>query len=557
MRGYEAIADALVKEGVECVFTVAAEDNMAVLVELKHKRGVRVVSCRKECGAAAMADGYSRATGKPGVFSVTLGPGLTNAATSLRNASIHRSPIICITTEPAAFDRHSQKGWLDQKRFSETIAGKYIRVRHAETLAEDIQLAFRHVNYGLGPVVLAVPNEFMKGVLDVEWDYHPLVAADVRAQKGLPDPQAISKAADIMCSAKRPAIIVGRGAAAAKAAKEIEALAERTRAALATTMLASNYLNDHPYNLGPAGLLGTELLHATVSESDCVVAVGCSLNRFTTALGFLFPEAKVIHIDPDLARIGEWTPVSVGIVADACIGLAALNRELTRRGFVSKRGYWSPKLKSQIAALRKARQGSYLRDKDTIDPRELLAEIDKRFPKDRIVSVDAGHFAFFTPALPVQDPADFIWSSDFAVVGMGLFQGIGAAVGKPDRHVVVLTGDGGLMMTLEELDTAVRERIHLTVVVFNDNAFGAELHFLEAQGKPIDISVFDNPDFAEVARSLGAEGMTVRQPKDMKAVAARVGKGDRPLLVDAKINPRVIHEIWPELLTGLEPAEEA
>lgn len=542
MRGYEAIANALEREGVQHLFAVTAEDNMALLAELKAGKRVDIIAARKECGAVGMADGYSRVTGKPGVCTVTLGPGLTNTATSLTTARMHQSPVICVTTELSIFDRVGFKGGLDQRRFAEITAGRYIAVRHGETLAEDIRLAFHHVRSGAGPVVLAVPAEIMGGELDMDWEYSPAIAMAPVPQRSHPDPDMIARAVDILRAAERPLILAGRGAFESGAEEEIRALAERTGALLATTLRARGYLADHPFNVGTAGGYASESAHALLAECDCVVAVGCSMNAFTTELGLLFAEAQIIHIDRDPKQIGKTTPVALGIVGDARASLGCLNAELERQRFKSKGAPGRAEVRADIAADRSA-QTAYAESPDTIDPRRLVAEMDRILPKDRIVAIDAGHFEMFVVnSISIPHPSDLVATIDFGSVGMGLYQGIGAAVARPDRHVVVFTGDGGFMMTLEELDTAVRRRIPMTVVIMNDNGFGVEVHMLRAQGRPVDVALYENPDFASVATALGAVGLTVRSTSDLQAVATRIGRGDRPVVVDAKVNPLIVHE---------------
>ncbi|MEK7281848.1 MAG: thiamine pyrophosphate-binding protein [Chloroflexota bacterium] len=549
MHGYKAIANALETEGVEHIFAVAAEDNMELLTELNINKRVRIISARKECGATGMADGYSRVTGRPAVCVVTLGPGLTNTATSMTTARIHQSPVICITTELSIFDRKGFKGGLDQRRFAEITAGKYIAVRHSETLAEDIRLAFHHVRSGAGPVVLAVPPEIMKGELDVEWEYSPATMMAPAPQRSHPDPDMIAKAVDILRASKRPVILVGRGATDSGTNAEVKALAERTGALLATTLHARQYLADYPLHVGTAGPYASEAVHELLSECDCVVAAGCSLNAFTTELGLLFTEAQIIHIDRNPAQIGKTTPVVLGIVGDARASLAALNAEMERQHFIRKEGFRSADVKAKIAAARLAPPPStYVESPDTIDPRQLVAEMDKILPTERIVVIDGGHFeGFVANNVSIPDSSHLLRTLDFGSVGMGLFQGIGAAIGRPDRHIVVFTGDGGFMMTLEELDTAVRNRIAMTVVIMNDNAFGVEVHLLRAQGMPVDVALYNNPDFSAVARSLGAIGLKVRNAKDLPVVARKVGRGDRPVVIDARVNPDIVSEVFAEL----------
>ncbi|MFH0810185.1 MAG: thiamine pyrophosphate-dependent enzyme, partial [Pseudomonadota bacterium] len=438
---------------------------------------------------------------------------------------------------------------MDQRPFGEAIAGKYVHVRHPETLAEDIQLAFRFARSGQGPVIFAVPLDMMIGKHDLEWEYSPGPVGNPERQRIRPDSEAIARAAAILGEAERTAIVVGRGALESQADEEICVLAERTGALLLTTLLARGYLSHHPQNAGLAGLLGTDATHSLLSECDCVVAVGCSLNPDTTEHGLLFPEARIIHIDRNPGQIGNYLPASAGILGDARVSLGALNSELTRQGFQKKRGFWNKEASSLIADSKLVRKTTYAESPDTIDPRQLVAEMDRMLPKERIVSVDGGHcMLFVAPDISLPSPKHFLWTQGFGSIGLGLYQGIGAAVGRPDQHVAVFAGDGGFMMSVEELDTAVRHRIPMTVIVMNDNGFGAEVHQLEARGRPVNIALYNNPDFAQVGKAFGAVGFTVRKLEDLRHVAAQIGKGDLPVLIDAKTNPTVVHELFMDMV---------
>lgn len=556
MYGFEAVADALSKEGVKDIFAVVADDNVEMLIEAVENKGARVVVARNERGAAAMADGYSRATGRVGVCTVTQGPGLTNTATSLVAARKHRSPVICLTTEPPAIERHyrSRKG-MEQRPYADATAGKYLRVRHIETLAEDMQIAFRYARSGPAPVVVAVPQDVMIGNHDLDWEYLPALSGDPERQRVCPDPEVIARAAAILGEAERPAILVGRGAFESNAEDQIKVLAEQTGAVIATTVLCRGYMADHPYNVGVAGLVGADAMNSLLSECDCVVAVGCSLNPDTTEYGMLFAGAQVIHIDRDPGQIGNFLPVAQGVVGDACASTAAINAELAKQGLKRKPGWWNDGVRTSIAASKAIKETAYQDSSEAIDPRRVAAEMDRILPRERIVALDVGHFMFFVAGdISVPGPANFLWATDFGSVGLGLYQGIGAAVGRPDQHVAVFVGDGGFMMSLEELDTAVRHRIPMTVIVMNDDAYGMEVHILEPKGKPVGIALVDNPDFAQVARALGAEGLTVRRPEDMHHVAAQVAKGNRPLLVDVKINRNVVNESLRARMRQARPA---
>ncbi|MDO8673269.1 MAG: thiamine pyrophosphate-binding protein [Dehalococcoidia bacterium] len=541
MKGFEALADAVVQEGIDTVFVVLSEDSLLFTVDLTQNRGVRLISCRNERGAAAMADGYYRATGKLGVCIVSAGPGLTNATSSLTTANRNKSGVLCITTTPAPTTERYFPKTSDQRSIAEGTAGKYLRVRQQQTLAEDIQLAFRHVRSGAGPAVLSVPLDVMDAQLDMVWEYSTSAARLPGSHTVHPDPYLVNMAVDMLAVAKKPVILAGRGAMDAKADGEIKILAERTGALLATTLKAKRYMSDHPYMVGISGTIGEDVARTLLPESDCVLAVGARLGVYTTQFGFMFPGAKIIQIDKDAGRIGDITQVDLGIVGDARATVAAINACMEERQIAGRQGFWTPEVKSAIAASRVKSEIEYVMAPDTIDPRQLIAEMDRLLPEDRVVFLDGGHSMFF---VQTGFPSPVITTGDFACVGMGLFQGLGAAVGRPDSHVVVFAGDGALMMSLEELDTAARYKIPITIVIMNDDSYSAEVRFLEARGYPTGIAFFSPLDFVAVAKSLGVPGFTVRNANDLKAAAAAIGKGDGPVLIDAKTNVNVVHETW-------------
>ena len=543
MYAYEAIASALAAEGVELAFGLLGSDIYDLAAEMVEKWGMKFINNRNEHGAAAMADGYARVRGTPGVCMVTSGPGLTNAATALTTAYNRRSPVLCIVGETARTVRRDNKT-MDQRRVAEATAGAFFPVRHRDTIGEDVQLAFRHIRSGHGPAVLSVPRDIMYGELEKEWDYHPSSEVMPPPHRLHPDPSLVAWAASILAEAERPVILIGRGAVVSEAGEEIEALAEKMGALLTTSLQGRGYLGDHPFHVGIAGGYATDVGQSLLTEADCVIGVGASLNMHTTDSGLLFPGARFIHIDTDPGRIGDTTPVALGIVGDAQATVAALNHHMEAEGFAQKKGFWNADVRETIAAARMKQEVSYVQAPDTIDPRQLVAEIDKVLPKNRIVVTDGGHFkSFVAPIISLPDPLSLVWTLDIGSIGMGLPISIGAALGRPDRHVVAFLGDGGFMMGTEELDTAVRHRIPITVVVMNDNSFGAEVHYAEQRELPYSFVLFDNPELAELARALGATGLTVRGVEDLDTVAEYVGKGDRPVLIDAKINRSVVHKI--------------
>lgn len=545
MYGFEALADAIALEGVNDIFAVVADDNMETLIELTERKKVRMISARNERGAVTMADGYARVTGKPGVCTVTQGPGLANCANSLITASRFKSPVLCITSEASPLTRQYRGKAMYARPFAEFTAGRYINVRHSQTLAEDVRLAFRYVRSGQGPVVLGVPYEIIKSELEMDWEYPAPELEDPEQQRLYPDPGTIARAVNIISTARKPVVLVGRGAYISGADDEIKVMAEKTGALIATTMMARGYLADHEYNVGMSGSLGSDTAHSLLSECDCVIAVGSSLSPETTEFGLLYADARTIQIDRNPGQIGENIPVDLGITADARACLTVLNDALAKRQYVQNQGWWNPDIRTSIAESRVITPPAYVKKSGKLDPRQVVAEIDRQMPKERTLVMDGGHYRSWVAGnVAVPAPDGFVWTSDFGSIGLGLYAAIGAAVGRPDRQTLLFVGDGGFMMSFEELETAARERIPLTIVVMNDGAYAAETHMLEMEDQPIKVSLFDNPDFSEVARALGATGLTVKDEEDLLGLDGKLTENKRPVLINAIINRDIVHPVW-------------
>ena len=545
MKVYEALASAVALEGTEVVFTLMDAFTLDLTVEISERRGIRTITTRHEQGAVLMADGYARATGKPGVCVIGAGPALAQTGTGLTTARRHRSPVIVISAETPVVGDAAKS--FDSRLFVEATAQKYVPLRSGATVAEDVERAFRYARGGSGPVVICVPSDILDGDLQQEWRYQPTAPTAASTQRAQPDPMMVKRAAVILNEARRPVLLAGRGAVTSGAREQIETLASRTGALLANTLQANGYFGDHPYALGIAGSFGTETMSSLLAEADCVLAMGASLNVYTTKHGNLFPDARLIQIDTHPEHMGETVRPEIGIHGDAQATVSALNDYFEREGIPPKQGYRSEDVALRVAGSRTGRQQSYVESPGVLDPNLVVAELSRALTDDSIVVTDAGHFLLFVVTqLEVPGPDALIWGADFSAVGVGIPMTIGAAVGRPDRNCVLIVGDGGFMMSLPELDTAVRNTLPLTMVVMNDGAFGAEVHQLKRKGKPVTLARYDNLELADVARALGARGLTVRTQPELQAAIGQIGTGAGPLVVDVKINPDVKHEFMDE-----------
>jgi thiamine pyrophosphate-dependent acetolactate synthase large subunit-like protein len=291
-----------------------------------------------------------------------------------------------------------------------------------------------------------------------------------------------------------------------------------------------------------------------MAEADLLLSFGATLNMWSTRHGHLVgPDAVVAQVDVDSTAIGGHLHADAGIVGDSAAVARTLAIELGSRGHKDHERWRSGALAERIAGARWAQQ-PYLEAEatDRIDPRTLSIELDELLPSDRTLVVDSGHFMGWAPMyLDLAADRGFIFTQSFQSIGLGLATAIGSAVARPARLTVAALGDGGLLMSLPELETVARLGLNLLIVVYNDAAYGAEVHHFATLGRPLDIVRFPDTDFAAIARACGLEGLTVRGPEDLaEATRWLAGKRDRSLLIDAKVVPTVVAEWLEEAFKG-------
>lgn len=536
MRVSDAIGQVLVDGGVEAFFGLAGSGNFAVLNALS-AAGATFYSSRHECGAVMMADGYARASGKVGVASVHQGPGFTNSLTGLTEAAKARTPLVLLAADIPAGTLWSNFK-VDQSSLAATLGAIPERVRGPQTAAADAARALRRAQTERRPVVLSVPIDMVDEPCpdgSSEVPYWPPLGPPI------PSESSVAAVADLLASSHRPVIVAGQGAAISGARGVLEALGDRVGAVLATSAMGHGLFAGNPRSVGIAGGFSSSLALRLLGEADVVLAFGASLNHWTVRHGNLFPaEARVVQVDLESEAIGRVHRADVGVVGDAAEAARAIVEELERRG-VSGEGFRDGGLEREIAEGR-VRDEPFedLGTEEYVDPRTLTIALDDLLPQERTVCTDSGHFLGY-PAmyLEVPDQQGFVFPNAFQSVGLGLASGIGAAVARPERLSVAAVGDGGALMALGELETAARYRLPMLVVVYNDAAYGAEVHHFGPMGLPVDAARFPQTDFAALARAAGAEGITVRNEGDLLPVRDWLERREGPLIVDAKVNPEV------------------
>jgi thiamine pyrophosphate-dependent acetolactate synthase large subunit-like protein len=540
-----AVGGTLAGLGVDTVFGLTGSGNFVVTNALV-AGGARFHSARHEGGAVAMADGWARTTGRVGVVSVHQGPGLTNTLTALAEAAKARTPLVVLAGDtPARALRSNFR--IDQHDLVRAVGAAPELVYAAESAAADAARALRRAELERRPVVLMMP-------IDLQVAAAPRERAALAPLPGAPapGPEAIARAADVLEAAERPLIIAGRGAVLADARGPAEALGDRIGALLATSAMANGLFAGLPYALGIAGGFASPLAAELLAASDAVLALGATLNHWTTRHGALIGAgARLVQVDVDAAAIGANVRADVGVVGDAAATARALLEELDARGHRAA-GRRTPQVAETIAA-RRWRDEPYddAPAPDTIDPRTLAIALDELLPPERAVAVDSGAFSGW-PAmyLEVADPRAWLFCNAFQSVGLGLGAAIGAAVARPGRVTVAALGDGGLFLSLQELDTAARLRLPVLVVVWDDAAYGAEVHHFGPMGEDVEIARFPDADLAAIARGAGVPAHTVRDPADLEPVGAWAADPAGPLLLDAKVDPRVSGEWLAEAFRG-------
>jgi thiamine pyrophosphate-dependent acetolactate synthase large subunit-like protein len=369
------------------------------------------------------------------------------------------------------------------------------------------------------------------------WRYLPSFRPSPHNVEVDPASAGVEEAAAVLMTARRPIIVAGRGAVRADARKEILRLAERVGALVATSVQAQGYFEGHPRNIGIFGSLSTERGADLITQADLVLAVGIALNPHQTAAMSPESRARVIQIDCERRRLGEYVLPDVALVADARAGVAAITRCLEDVGHAND-SFWGGRLSAEDiqTAAQKPSPATVPKGAGRLPVSAMLREINSHLPSDRIVVSDGGAFVFFAlDHITVPDPADWIWTLDFGSIGVGLPIAVGAAVARPDRPVILVCGDGGLAMSIQEFDTIAREEIPLTVLVVNDAAYGAEVRFLEMHGNPIDAALFKDLAFADIATGFGIRSTTVTTIEDLKSLGALLAERSA-LVIDAKVN---------------------
>jgi acetolactate synthase I/II/III large subunit len=522
----EAVGTTLAGLGADTVFGVVGSGNFHVTNALI-ANGATFVATRHECGAACAADAWARGTGRVGILSVHQGPGLTNALTGITEAAKSRTPLLVLAADVAGAAVRSNFR-VDVAALAASVGAVADRLYSPATAAADAARAYRTAQRERRTVVLAMPLDVQAAQCEP-----PKILPVPPLAPPAPAPEAAAQLAQALAGAERPVFVAGRGARAARA--DLEELADACGALLATSAVAKGLFHGSPWDLGVSGGFASPLAAELITGADLVVGWGSSLNMWTMRHGKLIgPGARVAQVDDDSSAIGAHQPVDIAVPGDV-----AQTARVVLAGLHPQPGYRSEQLRDRIAREIRWRDVPYddQGGDGVIDPRTLTIALDDLLPAERVVAIDSGNFMGYPSMfLSVPDELGFCFTQAYQSIGLGLASAIGAALAQPDRLPVAALGDGGALMGVSELETVVRLGLPMVIVVYDDEAYGAEVHHFGPDGFALDTVRFPPADIAAIGRGFGCAGVTVRGTEDLGPVRDWLaGSRDRPLVIDAKV----------------------
>ena len=543
----EALVETLAANGVTHVFGIVGSAFMDAL-DIFPAAGIEFVPVAHEQGAIHMADGYARASGRHGVCIAQNGPGVTNFVTGVAAAYWAHSPVVFITPETGSLTM-GLGGFQETEQlpiFSK-ITKYQGHVNHPRRMAEIAARCFDRAMLEMGPAQLNIPRDFFYGEIEAS------IAKPMRINHGPGDSAALDAAADLLAGASFPVIVAGGGVITAGATAEAIALADILGAAVCNSYLHNDsFPASHALAVGPLGYQGSKAAMKLIAQADVVLALGTRLGPFGTlpqhGLDYWPQQAKIIQIDSDPRMLGLVKPISVGIHGDARAAAAALMERLKARQLAGSRNRAERLLR--IAAEKSAWETeltgwTHERDPYSLEvaantqrmhPRQMLRALEQALPPDAMVSTDIGNICSVANSyLRFDRPRSMFAAMSFGNCGYAFPVICGAKVASPERPAFAYVGDGAWGISLNELLTCAREKIGVTVIVFNNDQWGAEkknhVDFYSRRYQGVNL---ENPSWAAVARAFGCEGVSVERLTDvapaLRAAAAAQSAGKTTVL---------------------------
>ena len=557
MTPSEAFVETLVANGVTDMFGIMGSAFMDAM-DIFAPAGIRLIPVVHEQGAGHMADGFSRVSGRHGVVIGQNGPGISNCVTAIGAAYWAHSPVVIVTPETGTMGI-GLGGFQEcnQLPMFQEFTKYQGHVTHPARMAEYTGRCFDRAMSEMGPTQLNIPRDYFYGDITCE------IPKPARLDRGAGGEQSLQAAAELLATAKFPVIISGGGVVMADAVEQCKALAERLGAPVVNSYLHNDsFPASHPLWCGPLGYQGSKAAMKLISQADVVVALGSRLGPFGTlpqhGMDYWPKQAKIIQIDADNKMLGLVKKISVGICGDAKASAVALTRLLEGRTLAcdADKAARAQRIADEKAAWEKELD-DWTHEKDAfsldmieenakektfqggnyLHPRQVLRELEKAMPEDVMVSTDIGNInSVANSYLRFEKPRSFFAAMSFGNCGYAFPTIIGAKVAAPHRPAVSYAGDGAWGMSLMETMTCVRHNIPVTAVVFHNRQWGAEKkNQVDFYNRRFVAGELDNQSFAEIARAMGAEGVTVDRIEDVgpalkKAIDAQMNEGKTTII---------------------------
>ncbi|MEI8636277.1 sulfoacetaldehyde acetyltransferase [Vibrio coralliilyticus] len=557
MTPSEAFVETMVANDVTDMFGIMGSAFMDAM-DIFAPAGIRLIPVVHEQGAAHMADGYSRVSGRHGVVIGQNGPGISNCVTAIAAAYWAHSPVVIVTPETGT-KTMGLGGFQEcnQLPMFQEFTKYQGHVTHPDRMAEYTGRCFDRAMSEMGPTQLNIPRDYFYGEIQTE------IPKPARLDRGPGGEQSLNEAAELIAEAKFPVIISGGGVVMADAIEECAALAERLGAPVVNSYLHNDsFPASHPLWCGPLGYQGSKAAMKLISQADVVIALGTRLGPFGTlpqhGMDYWPKDAKIIQIDADNKMLGLVKKISVGICGDAKASAVALATRLEGRALAcdenkavrldkvaTEKALWEKELDEwtherdpfSLDMIEENANETPFSGGEYLHPRQVLRELEKAMPEDVMVSTDIGNInSVANSYLRFEKPRSFFAAMSFGNCGYAFPTIIGAKVVAPHRPAVSYAGDGAWGMSLMETMTCVRHNIPVTAVVFHNRQWGAEKkNQVDFYNRRFVAGELDNQSFAEIARAMGAEGITVDKLEDVgptlqKAIDMQMNEGKTTII---------------------------
>ena len=554
LSGAEIILESLKKLGVKHIFGYPGGVILNIFDLLHDDKDLKLILTRHEQGAVHAADGYARATGKPGVVLVTSGPGATNTVTGIATASMDSIPVVVLTGQvPTLLIGNDAFQEADIVGITRPCTKYNILCKDVNQLASQLRELFHIATTGRpGPVLIDLPKDVTSAKTEFVWPDKAAIRSYNPTYEG--NRWMIEKAANEIAKAKKPVIIAGGGCIISEASHELREFAELTSIPVTMTLMGLGaFPGSHELSLGMLGMHGTFYANSTVQESDLLISIGMRFDdRVTGNIDGFAPHARIIHIDIDPTSIRKNVRVDIPIVGDVKNVLTVLNKLLKKdikEPWHEIRKAWL----KQIALWKRERPLTYRFDENVIKPQFVVEKIYELTKGDAIITTEVGQNQMWAAQFYKFDkPRRLLTSGGLGTMGYGLPAAIGAQLAFPDRLVIDIAGDGSIQMNIQELATAVIYKLPVKVAILKNRYLGMvrqwqELFFQERYSHTnLDVT----PDFVELAHAYSAVGLRATKPSEVEPVLKEAFKVKKPVFMDFVVD-------WKEKVYPMVPAGAA